>query len=322
MSWRVHDYILSVIEGRHDNLDLHPAVIWKSGEPLTSGLRVPQDENAIPTSDPRAEWVELANRFLTELRNVVIRNSEYEKSIGDRVDAFIQSWPPGVDTNLLGEKLFQAVGHRDEVVVFISSRFDAGADQQREVALRLDDMLLDKFLSTLPRDGQQATRHFAFNNRNEFLKHIGRTVSRRDAPTNFVRARLNPILHGLVQMIEAQRFEFRLACEALETGICIASIGLEVAILSANVPAQLRIGMAADYIHWLGRLTRSDVADDRFSPLENLPDELRQDLAFAAQQVLGAGKALGKELDAAVQRVLNDPLVVPVFKGLLASSNQ
>ena len=63
MSWRVHDYILSVIEGRYGNLDLHPAVIWKSAEPPTPGLRVSQDENAIPPSDTRAEWVESGQPF-------------------------------------------------------------------------------------------------------------------------------------------------------------------------------------------------------------------------------------------------------------------
>jgi hypothetical protein len=78
--------------------------------------------------------------------------------------------------------------------------------------------------------------------------------------------------------------------------------------------------MAADYIHWLGRLTRSDIADGRFAALQNLPDEGHEDLAFAARQVLAARNMLGKKLGEAIQRVLNDPLVVPVLKGLLSDS--
>jgi hypothetical protein len=323
-SWQVHYYILALIEGKHGDRDLHPEVIWQSRMPANASVSASHDESQAPSDDGRPGWMKSANDFLQNLWNVVIlNNSVYEKSVGDAVDSFIRSWPQGIETQVLADNLFRTVGHREEVVIFVSSRFAAGTDEQREVARKLDDLLLDKFMSNLPRDSRKATGCLPLHGRrNEYLQHIGRTIAKMPSPTNtnFVRAELNPILHALVQMVETQRFESRLSAEALEIGVCLVSVGLEVAIAAETAKEEFRVGMAADYIHWMGRLARSDAASSRFDAGGTLPDIWRDDLSFAAQQILAARRVLGEKLDEPIRRVREDSLVLSGFKALLAVS--
>jgi hypothetical protein len=319
VSWRVHSYIQAVIEGKQGELDLHPNLLWRSAEPANPAVSPSPPDAANPSNDGRPEWMKAASAFSADLWNVVIRNTQYERAIGERVEAFLKTCPSGVDAKLLAKKLFQTVGHRDEVVVFISGLFAAGTAEQAEVARVLDDLLLDRFLAGLPQNDRLATRYFVAKDRNAIMQHIGKAIARKDAPTNFVRARLNPIVHELVQIIESQRFEVNLAFEALDTGVFLTSVGLEVAI-SAKANKQFRTGMATDYIHWLGRLTRSDIAESRFDKRLGLPDDGFTDLKFAAAQVLAARKGLGEKLDEAIRSVLDDPLVLPLVKELLGNS--
>jgi hypothetical protein len=75
--------------------------------------------------------------------------------------------------------------------------------------------------------------------------------------------------------------------------------------------------MATDYIHWIGRLARSHIASIRFADGETLVDIARDDLSFAAGQVLAARNALGSRLDEPIGRVLEDALVLSTVKGFL-----
>ena len=141
-------------------------------------------------------------------------------------------------------------------------------------------------------------------------------AAKKPASTNYVRGELNPVLHTLVQLIESERFDFDLVSEAVETGICLVSVGLEVAIASHRAMEDHRIGLATDYVHWIGRLTRSAEAHSCFRVGEDIP-EWRNDLAFAARQVLAARTSLGDKLEAPIQRVLQDDFVLSDFKDML-----
>lgn len=316
-SWEVYHYILALIEGKQDGRDLLPITIWQR----ESSANAPAHIETAPLDATQPEWVKSANVLLRDLFEVVIRNSPgYQKSVGDRLDSFIGSWPQGTDTDMLADGLFRTVGYREEVTVFVSSRLAAGSSEQRDVAHKIDSKLLDAFLGKLPRDGRKATGYLPVRGgRNEYLQHIGRVISQRPSSTKFVRDKLNPVLHALVQMVEAQRFEFGLSVEALEFGICLVSVGLEVATAAETEKEEFRVGMAADYIHWIGRLTRSHVASMRFEPGETLRDVARDDLSFAARQVLRAREVLGNKLDEPIGRVLEDALVLGAFKNLLGA---
>lgn len=311
-SWRVHGYIQSLIEGKQ-------ALIWKSAEPANAEVITAPEQAAHLPSDVQPEWVKSANALLMDLRTIVLQNADFEKQVGEKVRAFLQSWSSEIDTKQLAEKLYETVLQRDGVIVFLSGLFAAGTAKQHKVAHILDDFLLDQFLSGLPKDHRPASRYLVTKDRNALMRHLGSTIARKDSPTNFVRAKLNPIVFELVQIIESQRFDIDLAFEALEAGIVVVSVGLEAAIRSEQAQEQFRIGMAADYIHWLGRLTRSDIAEERFDEGRTLSEWL-SDLKFAVTQVLAARKLLGEKLDQPVCRVLDDPLVLPLVKRLLGGA--
>jgi hypothetical protein len=321
ISWQVYYYVLALIEGKDGDRDIYPVVIWQSGDPTNARLTSSQVESQPPFDNAQPEWVKSANRFLQDLFSIIIQNSDYEKNVGAIVDSFIGNWSQSTDTEVLANNLFRVVGYREEVIIFISSRFAAGTDDQREVACRLDGMLLDQFLVNLPRDNRKASGSLPLRgDRSKYLRHIGKTIANMSSPTNFIRDKLNPILHALVQLIEVQRFDFGLTMEALETGICLVSVGLEVAISAKTTKESFRVGMATDYIHWLGRLIRSDAATSRFDSFRTLPKVWREDLSFAARQVLDARGALGEKLKAPIKRVSEDPLVLITFKNMLVVS--
>jgi hypothetical protein len=78
------------------------------------------------------------------------------------------------------------------------------------------------------------------------------------------------------------------------------------------------LGMARDYIYRMGRLARSEIAATRFTIDEDMRDLWRSDFLLAASKVAAARRALGDELAGPVQRILDDPLVIPAFKDALS----
>jgi hypothetical protein len=315
-SWEAYQYILALVDGKQGDRDLQPITIWQKESPASAAAPIGQ-----PSPDAtEPEWVKVANALLQDLRAVAVLNSGYVKSVGATLDAFIEAWPQGIDTEVLADGLFRALVYREEVVVFVSSRLAAGSSEQRDVAHKLDSKLLDRFLATLPRNGRKAEGHLPLRGgRNEYLQHIGRAISQRPSPTKFVRDKLNPVLHALVQMVEVQRFDFGLSVEALDTGICLVNVVLEVAMVAEGEKQEFRVGMATDYIHWIGRLTRSHIASVRFGAQEALRDILDDDLSFAAQQIVSGRKVLGDKLDEPIGRVLDDALVLGALKSMLAA---
>jgi hypothetical protein len=248
-SWDVYHYILALIEGTKSGRDLRPITIWQRESSANLVAHLPNP----PPDVTQPEWLKSVNSLLKDLWDITIQNSSYEKSIGERVTSFNEMWPQGTDTEVMADGLFRTVGYRDEVVVFVSSRFAAGSNEQRDVARRLDSKLLDKFLANLPRGGLEAEGFLQLRGgRNEYFQYIGRVISQRPSPTKVVRDKLNPVLHALVQIVEAQRFGFRLSVGALETGICLVSVALEVAMDSVTEKQEFRVGMATDYVHWIG----------------------------------------------------------------------
>ena len=101
----------------------------------------------------------------------------------------------------------------------------------------------------------------------------------------------------------------------------MVSVVLDVAIRAETAKRAFRIGMATDYIYWMGRLARSETAATRFTIDEDMRDLWRADFFLAAGKVAAALCTLGDELAAPVQRVLDDPLVMPAFKAALSDGN-
>jgi hypothetical protein len=315
MSWRIYAYILEMVDGRTEDRELQSEVIWKSENP-SAAPQVSRGEGSVAAGAQPA-WVASVNALLTDLWNIIIRNTDFRPQVGARVKAFLQGWPQDMDENALGEALFKVVSHRDAIVVFVSDGLRAGGHP--EVADLLDDKLLDQFLALLPRQDQKGAWFVPFDARRTVLKNVGRTIARKHNATNFVRAKLNPKVHEYVEMIETQRFEETISWDTYEAALFLSIIALEVAIDSTAAP-RFRIGLATDYIHWLGRLMRSDDAASAYGARDNVPQEWKDDLIFASEQVTKARQALGQELDMPIGLVKDDPWVAKMFKEQLGSN--
>jgi hypothetical protein len=310
MSWRVYAYIQELILGQTIDRDLQPEVIWKSADRSVSAQI--GAIAASPPSDPQPSWVAWANAFLSDIWNIIVRNSEFKSQVGARVDAFLHTWPPGVDTDKLAVSLFKVVSHRDAIVVFVSDRLREGG--RAELANILDDNLLARFLELLPGFEHKGGWFVPFDARRVVLENLGRTIARKQDATNFIRAKLNPRVYEFVRMIETQRLDPTIGWAAHEASVFLSIIALRVAIDAEGTPKRFRIGVATDYIHWLGRLMRSDVAASVYVVRDPVPPAWLDDLNFAANRIANARRVLGEALDAPIDRVNNDPWVAPLFK--------
>ena len=206
------------------------------------------------------------------------------REIDEAVDTFMAAWPSGMDLAAFAEKLVQAVGYREQNVVRISSRLAGGTEEQRSAAALIDDLLLTQFLDGLPRAVESTQCNWAYiKNRDELLRYLGQTINRKRAPTNFVLHRMNPIIEEYIQVAEFQRASHSETYTKLQIATCLISLGLEVAA-TANAPENFREGMAVDYIHWIGRLMRSEIARTRFDHSEAFDEFWRDDVAYCASQ--------------------------------------
>jgi len=120
-------------------------------------------------------------------------------------------------------------------------------------------------------------------------------------------------------MIENQRHP-AFPWDECQASMFLSIIALQVAIDSEGIPERFRIGVATDYIHWLGRLMRSDVASSVYVSGDTVLPEWFDDLLFAAQQIAMARRVLGEALDVPIGRVKDDPWVIPIFKDTIATS--
>jgi len=313
MSWRVYAYIQELILCQAVDSGLQSALIWKSADAADAVQPTPP----APPSAPQPSWTAWANAFLGDVRNIVFRNSEFKSLVSVRIDSFLAAWPEGVDVDKLAEALFDAVSHRNAVVVFLSDRLRKSG--RPEVADILDDKLLARFLELLPGLEYKGGWSVPFDTRRPVLGHLGAIISSKQNATNFVRAKVNPKVYELVTMIETQRLDPSRAWDLHEAAMFLSIMALKAAIGAEGSRQQLRIGVATDYIHWLGRLMRSDVAAGVYVSQDPVPPEYIEDLRFAALQVAVARLVLGEALEAPIRRVNDDPWVAPVFKSTITS---
>jgi hypothetical protein len=317
-SWRVHSYIQALMDGKDRDRAVSTTLIWQTPEPAKSAPpNIAIMKNATVPLDQA--WKVAANLFLEELKEAFFRGSTDETRVAGPVNRLLASWDSNTDAAALAEKVFALLGHHQNVAVYISSLFAAETPHLARVSQRLDELLLDNFLAALSREGAPQPGNLPFNNRHEYLENIARTIARNPSPTDFVRNRLNPVLAFIVDQLEAQRSDYPSCFERLEAATCVVAVVLDIAIRSENAKPAHRTGMATDYIHWMGRLARSEVAATRFAIDEHMRDLWRADFLLAANKVALARQALGDDLARPVQRILADPLVIPAFKAAVSN---
>lgn len=306
MSRQVHAYILNLLNGNSSNKNLQAELIWRkekiSDAPLGRHSRFNHLE-----SEP--DW-KPAKDFLSDIFNIIIRNSKYEPEIDARLKAFLGIWPESKDEERLAKELFKVVSHREAIVVFVSQLLRANG--RDKIADYLDNKLLDRFLEQLPGLHQNGRWFVPSEARQSVLDSLGRTVARKQNASNFVRAKLNSKIHELITMIETQRNDR--SAEALQVALSLATIALQVVIHAEDMDERFRKGIAIDYIYCLGRIMRSDTAASMFVSHEIIFPEWVEDLTAVSKKLARARLALGELLDAAITQVKNDLWVASIFK--------
>jgi hypothetical protein len=313
ISWRVYAYILELVRGDQKSNEFISELIWDN-----SSVKLTRVKNLVsdPLFDTKPVWVVRVNEFLFGLREIIIRNSKSEATIGVYVTAFLADWPEGVDIDKFGAALFEVSSHRDAVLVFVSRVFRSAG--QVEIANILDEKMLAHFLEGLPRPDYRRISFIPCESRSFVFSNLSATILRKPNATNFVLKSLNTRMCKLVSMIETQRYDYEY--EAHEAGLMLSIIALEIAASSAAGSLQIRAGLTADYIHWIGRLMRSNIVSIKYRDGEIVIPEWSQDLLLTAQRLAEVRRELGSILDPAFARINNDPWVSPFFKSTLASS--
>ena len=314
-AWRAYRYIQDLIAGKDGERELQVVEVWRRKQSTMSsiGVEVKQPEQ----SAKRPQWVPWAESFLKKLQTVAYRNTGNHDEMDATVDQCLVEWPTGVDTTVLANNVFQVLSYRARFVARVAARFLSGSDEQQAVGARLEDLLLDQFFGELTKGDRTHGLTWQFlAGRDELIAFLGRAISRLSAPTNFVRDRINPLVHSLIQTLEFQRGEYDATFNAVQIATCLISLGLEIAVVSA-VELRFREGVACDYVHWAGRLMRSDAARIRLALGADASDLWMDDFTFLARQILQAKSRLGEPVQTASLRVLGDPLVASEFKRLL-----
>jgi hypothetical protein len=313
LSWRIYRYILAMMGDSDKTSPVRAELIWKSGDSQTAtAVTAP-----VASSASGSPWAEAANDFLTDIWTVIVRNGAFKPQVAARMQTFLRHWPEGVDLEAFGKALFDIVSHRDAIVVFVSDQLRLG--DRGALADILDDRLLDRFLDTLPTESEKGGWFVPFDARRVVLANLAQTIARKDNATNVVRGRFNPKVDTLVALIETQRFAPDLTWAAFEAAQFLSIVALLVSI-HAKAPESHRVGLASDYIHWVGRLVRSAIATNAYTAYEVIPPEWRDDMHFVADAMAAARRALGAALDEPLGRVMSDPCIVAVFKAALQAA--
>lgn len=312
LSWRIYAYILELTQG--DNLGFQAELIWKSAN--TRDAAPLSATTASPSPDDQLCWVRAANTLLNDLKNIIYKTRDFKSPVKSLIDDFLLTWSQEVVVERLAEPLYKIVSHRDHILVFVADNFREHG--KPELANILQDKLLSRFLERQPTIEKRGSWFVDDETRSTVLESLGRTVVNKPHATNFILANLNPKIHEYVAMIEAQRYVQD--GEALQASIYLASIALLVSAESEVIPQRFRIGVANDYIHWLGRIMRSEVASNMYGDPDEVPLGWMTDLNFAAQQLGKARRALGEALETSIGHVLQDPWVSPAFKNTISTA--
>jgi hypothetical protein len=231
-SWRVYRYVQDLLRGADGTRQLESAEIWRS----TSGAGSMQSCLAQATPEAgaavdRPECADWATGYLEKLRNAALRNNNNRPEMEAIVDAWAADWRPDADAVVIGDNVFRFIGYRDQYVAYVAMRFVKGSGAPRVVAERLEEKLLNEFVAKAW--SETATHGYGWQfgqDRDDLVRVLGAAISRRDAPTNFVRDRLNPVMHSLVQEIEFRRGSHDASFNALQIATILIRAPRKIAL--------------------------------------------------------------------------------------------
>ena len=318
-SWKIFAYVRGLVSGSDRGRSLVVDEVWsgtaKPKDAETDHPRTPVEP--LETTSPLSIFKQGIRRTYFEIHELVEQRGINAGSpeVNATIDKLIADWPATDDSPEVFAKLIvEGVLGREQHAATIADQLMKHSKFQL-VALAIDSLLVECLLDRLIPDA--SWRLPPIMERVDLLLRAGRAIGMRDRGTDFVRNRINPALQRYASDIEAghstsnhQRWDPFFA------GLCLVIIGLDVARSAKHAPIQHRLGLATDYIHFLGRLLRSWVSEELYGHPE--------DLAFGenfGREALHLAKALraelGSDLDAALDRLMEDSMLPDAFKKLL-----
>lgn len=307
-SWRVYGYIFEITERPPEGYEAQ--VIWKRTDVPTL-TPSPVADNAAEDKPDEPKWLVQANAFLTETRNIIFGGPSFQQGLAAHIDTYLNVWPDEVPTDKFVDAFFDIISHREAFVLFAAEHFKArGRD---DVAEMLDERLFAQILQKLPEAGKTGNLYLLPGGRAIVLEKLATTIARKPKATDFLREEFNPRVNGYLSLIETQRFDHKVAWDALQSALVLASVALRVAVLAA-AKQSYRIFLAIDYIHCVGRLVRSQLATEMYGDKAAFLHEFGHDLTELAEVISKARQALGPPLDESIALLKADPYVLPAFR--------
>jgi hypothetical protein len=203
---------------------------------------------------------EAFSRLFRDLSDVAMSRFDHEVALNRRLEDFMRAWPADMNVPDFAERFSEVYCYRPKILMAALTHFRNGTSEQRQAAIEIDKRLLAKFISTITHPSGAQLQTLPLERRSEYLQHLCAIIATKEDPTTYIRNQLNPTEQRLVEVVETQRYGLSFAFQAFERGICVVCVALEVAMRAEGAKIAHRCGLTVDYVHWLGRLLRSDVA--------------------------------------------------------------
>ncbi|WP_131931449.1 VPA1262 family N-terminal domain-containing protein [Burkholderia sp. SRS-25] len=312
-AWRVYTYILELVGG--ELTGLVPDVIWERDSESTVHTSTCECQDVTNIDGvPSKNSTEI---LLSKIWNIVVNRIDYQDEVQKLIAEFFEKCSEDIDVERFGVELFKIIRHRDAIVIFVSSLIrDIG---KIDLANRLDEQYFAQVFSMVPDVGKRSGWFLDPDARGAALTNLGLTIARKPKATNFVLSKLNTKVARYLADVETQRYEHAISWDAHVTALYLSVIALKVSV-HASAPEDHRIGIATDYIHFIGRLMRSRIAENSYIVRERNPNPFLDHLPFVAAEVANVRRSLGNKIEPAINLIFEDPWIVPIFEKALRAA--
>jgi hypothetical protein len=303
-SWTIARYVDDLLAGNDRGRPLHTEEIWSSmGGTSADAAQGRRAEEASAATDPFGTFRRSIRDTSLALHALEIgRAGAAPDGAQSALNKLIADWPETAHTpEVFAQIIVDTVLGGEQHAATIADRLK---DEQKlqAVGLAVDSILLEGLMKRLS-VADELPMNLPIMDRPALLHRAGRTIANRARGTDLVRDRINPILFRYIGLIETGRSSGDdRPLQMLTAGLCLVITGLEVACSATQAPTHYRIGIANDYIHFLGRLLRSWVSEQIFANL----GEWRpvRDWELYVREAIGLVKSLHAEFGSAIEDAL------------------
>ena len=311
-SWKILAYAEGLMRGEDGSRTITSSNIWERAPVRSDHAAAAAPARALTPAEQAAS--QFINRLLLGLGREAARLAQ------EAASEFIAATPADLTSDQaerVATAAFSRVGHLPNLIMFVADALDAGTDVHKVMASRLGDLQRGRFLDSLSDPNGDFVR--PNENREAFLRRLGSLLAQDPQPTNLIRSKLNPAMQRFLQNLERQRGVGWNWVDTAGAAVYTIIVALHAVLFSTTAPIAHRIGAATDYIHWFGRLLRTEMVD---TILEQAPSGLNVvgDMDLAINAILECRVVLGDRLAEPLQRLIDDPYIRASSKARLGQA--